>query len=345
MKKRASAFNRTPILFSLILFSLILSSTAAVTAQDTPPYRFEKKIPLPGDAGYDYLFIDQTARRLYVSHGVSVQVIDLNTEQLIGSVDNMMGVHGIAVADGQERGFITDGKANAVIVFSTRTFKTIATIPVSGKKPDGIIYDPFSKTIFAFNGGSDNASAIDPVSMKEIGVVALGGGPEFAVSDGQGKIFNNLEDKNSLNVINPQTLKVMTAYPLAPCGGPTGIAMDSANRRLFTACRENKGMSVVDASNGKLIATIPIGAGVDAVAYDPVTRLIICSNGDGTATIIKQASADSYSIVQTLATQFRAKTMALDRSTHKIYFSVADQDKETRKLVSGTFNVLVYTMN
>jgi YVTN family beta-propeller protein len=328
------------------LFMLILSMLAAnrLTAQDTHPYQFEKKITLPGDAGYDYVFIDQAARRLYVSHGVSVQVIDLNTDQLIGSIDNMMGVHGIAVADGLDKGFITDGKANAVVVFSTTTLKTIATIPVSGKKPDGIIYDPFSKTIFAFNGGSNNASAIDPATMKEIGVVALGGGPEFAVSDGKGKIFNNLEDKNSLNVIDPRSLKVMTTYPLAPCGGPTGIAMDSVNRRLFTVCRENKGMSVVDASNGKVVATIPIGAGVDAVVYDPVTQLIICSNGDATATVIKQVSADSYTVVQTLATQFRAKTMALDKSTHKIYFSVADQDKETRKIVSGTFKVLVYSM-
>ncbi len=336
MKKIISPFC------GLLVFIL---GSASLAAQPAHQYHFEKKIALPGDAGYDYLYIDQADRKLYVSHGTSVQVIDLETEQPVGSIGNMQGVHGIAIAAGTNKGFISDGRANAVVVFNTSTLATIASIPLSGKKPDAIIYDPFSKYVFAFDGGSDNASVIDPVSMKEIGVVALGGGPEFAVSDQRGKIYNNLEDKSSLDVIDAASLKVMNTYPLSPCGGPTGIAIDSANRRLFTVCRENKGMSVVDAQSGKVIATVPIGAGVDAVAYDPVTKLIVCSNGDGTATIIRQAPDGSYAVTQTLNTQFRAKTMALDRATHKIYFSVADQDKETRKIVSGTFGVLVYKMD
>jgi YVTN family beta-propeller protein len=257
----------------------------------------------------------------------------------------MQGNHGIAIANDLNRGFISDGRANAVVVFDLKTLKTIATVPVSGKGPDCITYDPFSKQVFSFNGRSNNASVIDAVALKEIGSVDLGGGPEFAVADGKGLIYNNLEDKNSLNLIDTKSMKVVKNYPLAPCGGPTGLALDSKNQRLFTVCRENKGMSVVDINSGKVIATLPIGQGVDAVAYDPETHYIFCSNGDATTTIIKQESADSYSVVQTLATAIRAKTLALDTKTHKIYLSVADLKPGTRDIIPGTFHVLVYKMN
>ncbi len=175
-----------------------------------------------------------------------------------------------------------------------------------------------------------------------MGTIDLGGAPEFAVSDGKGIIYNNLEDKNSLNVIDTKSLTVIKNYPLAPGGGPTGIALDEKNKRTFSVCRENKGMSVVDITTGKVVATVPIGAGVDAVAYDPETKLIFCSNGDGTTTIIKQESADKYSVIQTLATQNRAKTLALDTKTHKIYLSVANTVAGSRQAVPGTFKVLVY---
>src|SRR6185437_6103459 len=249
---------------------------------------------------------------------------------------------GIAIVNKSNRGFISDGRANAIVAFDLTTLKTLATIPVTAEGPDGIIYDPFSDQVFSFNGESNNSSVIDPNTLKQVGTVALGGGPEFAVADGNGKIYNNLEDKSSLVIIDTKTLKVINNYPLAPCGGPTGIALDAANNRLFTVCRENKGMSVVDASSGKVIATLPIGAGVDAVAYDPETKLIFCSCGDGTTTIIKQESADSYSVIQTLKTPNRAKTLALDTRTHKIYLSVADFEPGTRKAVPNTFKVLVY---
>jgi len=204
------------------------------------------------------------------------------------------------------------------------------------------MYDSFSDRVFSFNGESNNSSVVDPNTLKQVGTVDLGGGPEFAVANGKGLIYNNLEDKNSLNIIDSKTLKVIKNYPLTPCGGPTGLALDDANHRLFTVCRENKGMSVVDANTGKVITTIPIGAGVDAVAYDPETKLIFCSNGDATTTIIKQTSADSYSVVQTLKTAVRAKTLALDTRTHKIYLSVADFEPGTRKALPNTFKVLVY---
>lgn len=304
----------------------------------------DKTIALPGNGGYDYVFIDQVNHRLYASHGTAVNVVDLQTEKVIGTISGMKGVHGIAVANDLNRGFITDGKANAVVAFDINTLKIIKTIPLTGNGPDGIIYDPSSKKIFAFEGDSNSAAVIDPKELKQTGSVALGGGPEFAVADGKGLIYNNLEDKNSLNVIDTKTLKVIHNYPLEPCGGPTGIAMDKDNQRLFTVCRKNTGMSVIDAQTGKVIQTLPIGAGVDAVVYNAAAKLIIASNGDGTATVFKQKSADSYELVQTLKTQYRAKTMALDTTTHKLYLPVADYQPGTKTQIADTFKLLVFTL-
>ena len=329
----------------ILLWSLMTATTESANAQQENLYSIDKKIALPGDGGYDYLFIDKPGNRLYVSHGSTVNVIDLGTEQVIGTIGDMKGNHGIAVATGTNKGFISDGKANAVVVFDINSFKTIEVIPLSGKKPDAIIYDPFSNQVFAFNGGSNNVSVIDVESLKETGSVALDGAPEFAVADGHGRIYNNIEDKNMLRIIDSKSLKVINSYPLSPCGGPTGMAIDSINKRLFTACRENKGMSVVDIITGKIITTIPIGAGVDAVAYDGDTKLIFCSNGDATTTIIRQENADKYTVVQTLSTQLKAKTMALDTGTHKIYLSVVDFVSGTKNIVPGSFKVLVYKMN
>ena len=333
--------NIRPILFFVFMALCSIKSNA----QNADIYSFDKSISVPGDGGYDYISIDEVNRHLFVSHGTSVNVIDLNTGQPIASIDSMKGVHGIAVVNEVNKGFITDGRANAVVVFDLKTFKVIATIPVTPKGPDGIIYDPFSKKVFAFCGDGNAASVIDIHTLKESTTVDLGGGPEFAVSDGKGLIYNNLEDKNSLDVIDTKTMKVTATYPLAPCGGPTGVALDAVNKRVFTVCRENKGMSVVDITTGKVVTTVPIGAGVDAVVYDAPAKLIFCSNGDGTTTIIKQNSADDYSVVQTLATQTRAKTMALDKVTHKIYLSAPKFETGTRKIIPGSCTGFVYKKN
>ncbi len=327
----------------LLVGSLFLSLTSK--AQNAALYSFDKSISVPGNGGYDYVSIDDVNKRLYVSHGGSVNVIDLKTEKVIASIDSMKGVHGIAIDNEVNRGFITDGRDNSVVVFDLQTFKTIKVVPVTPKGPDGIMFDPFSKRVFAFCGRGNAASVIDVNDLKEIGTVDLGGGPEFAVPDGKGLIYNNLEDKNSLNVIDATTMKVIRNYPLAPCGGPTGLAYDAKHQLIFTGCRENKGMSVVDVKTGMVISTLPIGAGVDAVAYDPATSLIFCSNGDSTTTIIKQKSEKEYAVVQTLYTKVRAKTMALDKDTHKIYLSVAAFQPGTRNVIPGTFEVLVYKMN
>jgi len=305
-------------------------------------YVLDKTIPLTGEGGYDYLSIDKVNNRLYVSHGTMVNVVDLATETQVGLIENMKGVHGIAIDNKANRGFISDGRSNAVVAFDLKTLKTIATIPVDAKGPDAIMYDPYSDRVYSFNGDSNSSSVVDPNTLKQVGTIALGGAPEFAVSDGKGKIYNNLEDKNSLNVIDTKTLAVIKNYPLAPKGAPTGVALDEKNKRTFSVSRENNSMVVVDITTGKVVTTVPIGAGVDAVAYDAETKLIFCSNGDGTTTIIKQESADKYSVVQTLATQNRAKTLALDTKTHKIYLSVVNFEPGTRKALPNSFKVLVY---
>jgi YVTN family beta-propeller protein len=329
-------------LFFCSVFLLITSTK--VFSQTSVTYILDKTIPLPGDDSYDFLAIDSVNHHLYVTHGTKVHVIDLNTEKEIAEISDVKGVHGVAIDNETNNGFITDGDANAVVVFDLSTFKKIVTIPITGKGPDAILYDPSSKKILAFNGDNNSASIIDPISLKQTDSIDLGGAPEFAVAGGNGKIYNNVEDKSVLNIIDSKILMVINKFPLAPCGKPTGLAFDAVNNRLFTACRLNKGVTILDATTGNVIMTLPIGAGVDAVVYDPSTKLIFCSCGDGTTTIVKQESPDTYSVVQTLTTQFKAKTIALDTKTHKIYLSVADRVDGTKKIVPGTFKLLVYKM-
>jgi DNA-binding beta-propeller fold protein YncE len=314
-------------------------------AQSSIQFTLDRKISVPGNGGYDYMKIDTLSGRLFVSHGTVVTVIDLKTEAIVGTIENLTGVHGIAIATEFQKGFISDGKANAVVVFDLKSLKVMKTISISGKDPDAIMYDPFSKKVFTFNGDSQDASVIDASSLLQTGTIALGGTPEFAVSDGAGKIYNNLEDKNRLNVIDAVKGTVINSFPLDPCGGPTGLAIDLAHQRLYTVCRKNKGMSVIDISSGKIISTVPIGGGVDAVSYDIRTGLIICSNGDGTATIIHQDDADHYSVIQTLTTQWKAKTHAYDPQTGKIYFSAFDMEADNKTRVPDSFKVLVYKIN
>ena len=328
---------------TLAVFCSFIFCSGIVKAQSNL-YSFDTAISIPGDGGYDYLFIDQLSYKLYVSHGTVVNVLDLKTQKLAGTISNMLGVHGIAVVNELGRGFITDGKANAVVVFDMNTYTTIATIPLTGKKPDAIMYDAFSNQVFAFNGGSNNVSVIDVNTLKEKTTIAMEGGPEFAVADGKGKIYNNLEDKNSMMVIDSKELKVINTWPLPGCKAPSGLAIDLENERLFTVGTDSKTISVLDAKSGKIITTLPIGGGVDAVTFDPEKKLIFCSCGEGVTNIFKQESADKYSLVQILVTKKRARTMALDTKTHNIYLSVADYVAGTKTPVAGSFKVLVYKL-
>jgi YVTN family beta-propeller protein len=312
---------------AVFVFTLTLSQISE--AADNP-YSVIKKIPIPGTGSWDYLAVDEGARRLYVSHGTQVEVIDIDSLSVVGSISKTPGVHGIAIAPELGKGFVSDGQANEVTVFDLKTLKTIVEVP-TGQKPDAIIYDPATSRVFAFNGGGNSATAIDAATNKVAGTVDLGGGPEFAAADGKGYVFNNLEDESLVLKINSRDLKVEQRWPTAPCSSPSSMAMDRVNRRLFIGCR-SKVMAVVDADSGKVVTTLPIGDHVDATAYDPEIKLIFNSNGEGTITVIRQESADKYSLVETVKTLPRAKTMALDPKTHRLFLSTAE---------SGQFEVLV----
>jgi YVTN family beta-propeller protein len=313
--------------FSAILV-LGASSFAAPAPSDS--YAVTKKIPIPGTGSWDYLTVDQAARRLYVSHGTQVEVIDLDSETVVGNIPNTAGVHGVAIAPELGRGFTSNGQSSTVTIFDLKTLKPISDA-ATGKKPDAIIYDPATSRVFAFNGGSNSATAIDAASGKVAGTVDLGGGPEYAAADGNGSVYDNLEDESLVLKINSRDLKVEQRWPTAPCASPSSIAMDTTNRRLFVGCR-SKVMAVLNADTGKVITTLPIGDHVDATAFDAETKLIFNSNGEGTITVIREDSPDKYSVVETVKTVPKAKTMALDPKTHRLFLSTAE---------NGQFEVLV----
>ena len=315
--------------FRAALLVLAASIVGQASASDGS-YTVIRKIPIPGQGSWDYLAIDDAARRLYVSHGTQVEVLDLDSGAIVGKIENTLGVHGIAIAADLGRGFVSDGQSSTVTIFDLKTLKTIAEVP-TGKKPDAIIYDSATSRIFAFNGGSNSATVIEAKDGKVAGTIDLGGGPEFAAADGNGYVYNNLEDESLVLKINSRTLKVEQRWPTAPCASPSSMAIDRANRRLFLGCR-SKVMAAMNADTGQVITTLPIGDHVDATAFDPETHLIFNSNGEGTVTVIHQETPDKYSIAQTVKTVPRAKTSALDLKTHQLFLSTAE---------SGQFEVLV----
>jgi YVTN family beta-propeller protein len=322
------AFANRRFSMPVTIFVIALAITASAAANSG--YSVTKKIPIPGSGSWDYLTVEEATRRLYVSHGTQVEVIDIDSLSVVGNIPKTPGVHGIAIAPEQGKGFVSAGQSNAVTVFDLKTLKTIAEIS-TGQKPDAIIYDPATSRVFAFNGGSNSATAIEATTNKVAGTVDLGGGPEYAAADGKGYVFNNLEDESLVLKINARDLKVEQRWPTGPCASPSSMAMDRANRRLFIGCR-SKVMAVMDADSGKVITTLPIGDHVDATAFDPETNLIFNSNGEGTVTVIRQENPDKYSVVETVKTLPRAKTMALDFKTHQLFLSTAE---------NGQFEVLV----
>ncbi|WP_026308800.1 YncE family protein [Spirosoma spitsbergense] len=314
-----------------------------VLAQSVPTYSFIKKISLPtGNGKWDYLKMDGERERLFVSHFDRVHIIDLKTDQPIGEITGLKGVHGIALAKDLNKGYITNGADNAITVFDYDTFKVLQTILVTGKKADAILYDKATKQIFVFNNGSGNAVAIDATTDKVVGSVEMGGAPEFAVSNEKGSIFNNNEDTNEIVEIDAKTFAVKNKYAVAPGGVPTGLTYDAATNRLFSVCRKPQMLVVMDASNGKVVQTLPIGGGVDAVVFDKETKLVMASNGQGNVTIVRQESPDTYAVVQTLTTKPGLKTMVHRGTTHRIYLSGADLQADGKTPVPGTFGVYVY---
>jgi DNA-binding beta-propeller fold protein YncE len=327
-------------------FLLTVLLGAAVAAAEPQGYRLLKTVPVPGDGGWDYLTVDEAGRRVYISHSSQVDVLDADTYELKGTIPDTQGVHGIAVAADVGRGFTSNGRANTVTVFDLKTLKSAGEVK-TGRGPDSIIYDPSSKRVFAFNGGGGSATVIDAAEGKEAGTIELGGRPEFAAADGAGNVFVNLEDKNTLLKLDAKKMAVLERWPLTPGETPTGLAMDTASKRLFVGCR-NKLLVVVDAENGKVVTREPIGEGVDAAAFDPGTKLVFCSCGDGTVSVYHEDGPDKYTLVETIKTKPRSKTMALDPKTHKLFLPTAefkaDPDKPRARptMVPKTFAVLVY---
>lgn len=314
-----------------IIIAALISLALVISASAQSGYKLLKKIPIPGQGSWDYLTADDTNRRLYISHGTQVEVLDLETDSIIGKIPDTPGVHGIAIAPDLGRGFVSNGQSSTVTVFDLKTLKTLGQVP-AGKKPDAITFDPATSRVFAFDGGSNSATAINAANSKAVGTVDLGGGPEFAVSDGTGYVFNNLEDESQVVKINAQKLTVEQRWPTAPCQSPSSMAMDRRNRRLFVGCR-SRVMAVINADTGQVATTLPIGDHVDATAFDPELKLIFNSNGEGTITVIRQESPDKYSVLETLKSLPRAKTMALDPKTHRLFLSTAE---------GGQFEVLVF---
>jgi DNA-binding beta-propeller fold protein YncE len=305
---------------------------AAITAYGvTTSYHLLSKTVLPGTGGWDYVTVDAGARKIYISHAQQVEVLDADTYQALGTIPNTPGVHGIAVAPELGRGFITAGKADAVIVFDLHTRNVISEVHV-GKKPDAIVYDPFAKRVLAMNGDSHSATVINAKDASVAENIDLGGGPEFAVADGKGRVYLNLEDQSELLEIDTQAMKVTQRWPVAPCAQPSSLAMDTEKRRLFLGCR-NHLMAVVNADSGKVVQSAPIGDHVDASAYDPATKMVFHSTGDGNVAVFHQESADAYTFLGNVATNPGSKTMALDVQTHHLIVP-ANQ--------AGNFTILVY---
>src|SRR6476646_4794488 len=291
---------------------LSLSLAAVAVAAAGPGYHVVKTYKLGGEGGWDYLTIDASARRFYISRGTHVIVLDADYGKSVGEIADTPGVHGIALAPELGKGFTSNGREGTVTVFDIKTLAPIGSKIKVGENPDAILYDPATKRVFTFNGHSQDATAIDATDGKVLGTIKLDGKPEFAASDAKGEIFVNIEDKSELVAIDPNKLEVKSKWPLAPCTDPSGLAIDRKNRRLFVGC-DNKMMAVVDADSGKVLATPAIGDGVDATDYDEETGLAFAScGGDGVLTVVKQESPDKYSVAENVKTEKGARTMALD---------------------------------
>ena len=330
--------------------SFLFFAFASPANPQSPNYHLLKSVPLgaaPGGGEYfDYLTADAASRRVYVSHGTEVKVVDADSGAVLGSITGLKRCHGIVLADG--KGFITDGEDAKVFIFDPKSLKITGEIKTD-KDSDSIIYDPASKRIFAFNGDPHSASVIDPAAGTVVKTLDMGGGPEFAVADGKGTVYNNIEDKNEVVSIDSHSLSIKSRWPVTPAGGPTALTMDRAHRRLFSAGRNPQFVVMMDADSGKVLQSLPISGGVDAAVFEDATSLLFVSTRDGVVHIIHEDSPDKLTEVQSLKTEFGAKTMALDTKTHNLYLSTAEfsapaaGDKNARRRPTpGTFHLLIY---
>src|SRR3954454_3303849 len=327
------------------LFTVSLLATVAFAAEG---YKIISKIKIGGTGGWDYVAVDPASRRVYASHGTAVEVIDPDAGKVVGSIKDLHGVHGIAIAPELNRGFITNGQSNSVTVFDLKTLAKLGE-PATGKNPDAVCYEPKSKRVFTMNHSGNDATALDAKTNEVISTFQIGLAPEFCVVDGAGKIYVNLETSNEIVEIDAAKAAVARRAQLAPCEGPTGLSIDVKNKKLFPVCG-NKVMGVVDIPTFKVIATPPIGAGTDGGGFDPGSGLAFSANGgDGTLSIVKLVNG-KYETVDTVTTEPRARTMALDEKTHNVYLLAAEygpapEAKEGKKgrppVLPDSFHILV----
>ena len=322
---------QTPRSSLIILLASGLLSLASWTARSAD-YHSLKEIPVGGTGGFDYLTVDPSARRLYVSHGTKAIVIDLEKDAVTGEIADTPGIHGIAIAPDVKRGFTSNGREGKASMFDLETLKTLSKIE-TGPNPDAIIYEPAQQEIYTFNGKGKSSTVIEAKTGKVLTTIPLSGKPESATADPKaGRVYCNIENKSEIAVIDTKTHQVVNNWPITPGEEASGMAIDVEHHRLFIGCH-NKLMAMIDNTNGKVVATVPIGDGVDANAFDPATQLAFSSNGDGTVTIAHEDSPDKLTVVQTLKTQKGARTMALDPKTHNIYLAVGSGE---------SFKILVY---
>ena len=323
--------------------NLLSSQLLAARLPNTSGYRVVKTVPVDGDTFWYYLAIDAEARRVYVTHWTHVVVIDADTYEVVGDIPDTPRVHGVALAPDLGRGFTSNGGADTVTIFDLKTLRVLGTVK-TGKAPDAITYDSVSKRIFVMNGRSQDATVINAADGSVAGQFAAGGKPETAVTDGAGHLYFNVEDKSQIVEIDTQNLAELHRWPLADCKEPTGLSMDRENRRLFPVC-QNKKMEVVDSDTGKVIATVTIGEGPDASAFDSEKQLAFSSNEAGTLTVVHEDSPNKFRVVDTVKTKDSARTMALDPKTHKIFLPAANVEEIPGEMVPkvkpGTFVVVV----
>jgi hypothetical protein len=344
MRKRFTLFAILSVLAVAFIFSAVTFSLAAPPSPGPSGYHVVKSVPVSGEGGWDYVYVDSDARRIYVSHGTQVVVLDADTFAAVGAIPDTQGVHGIAIASDLGRGFTSNGRADNVTIFDTKTLKILGTIKTDAN-PDAIIYDSVSKRVFTFNGRGKNTTAINAADGTVAGSLALGGKPEFAVADGLGSVFVNNEDTSELIQLDAQKITETHRWPLAPCKSPSGLSMDLKNRRLFAVCDE-KVMAVVNADTGKVVATPTICDGPDATAFDPATQLVFASCGDGNLTVIHEDSPDKFTVIENVPTKRSARTMGLDLKTHNISLPAADFDppapgERRGKMKPGSFVLVV----
>lgn len=327
------------------LLAILLLNTVIFACHAQQALHIINTMHIASTGGWDYLEVGPVNDWLYVSHGTQVNILNKKNGDSVGVIENTTGVHGIAFDVANKKGFTSNGRLNNVTVFDMNTNKIITQIP-AGQNPDAIIYEPFSKKIITCNGRGKNLSIIDPVLNKIIDSVEVGGKPETPVSDGEGQLFVNIEDKNEIVVIDTKTFKVLHHWSIAPGDGPTGLAIDKSTKRLFAGCE--KLLMVIDATNGKIIDKITIGDGCDGVAFDAFTKNIYTANGaDGTLSVIHEDNPTTFKLVENIPTKKSARTIALDNKTHLIYLPAAELEpmeagqKGRPKMKAGTFQVLV----